>query len=252
MRVFIRLATSLALATASLGAAHASTYVFDFQGTDNSTTLGTTGNARLASATSGSTTLDLRATAWNFSGGTTQASYLGNYPLGLGAKNGATDEHFVDSYGSTDFLLLQFSRPVTLSSAIFNAYGSPNFQQSLKDTDANILVGQPGMLWTANPFSNGASQASVLGMFPTSFSSYVTSNSGSPRLLNSGKLRSTSWIIEAGGADNLIDGFKIGQVTASAVPEPGTWALMILGFGAVGAATRSRRKARAPRGSLAF
>jgi hypothetical protein len=30
--------------------------------------------------------------------------------------------------------------------------------------------------------------------------------------------------------------------TAPAVPEPGTWAMMLLGFGAMGAAMRSRRK----------
>jgi len=33
--------------------------------------------------------------------------------------------------------------------------------------------------------------------------------------------------------------------TASAVPEPGTWAMMLLGFGAMGAAMRSRRRQKA-------
>lgn len=34
----------------------------------------------------------------------------------------------------------------------------------------------------------------------------------------------------------------IGLETASAVPEPATWAMMLLGFGAMGAALRSRRR----------
>ena len=35
---------------------------------------------------------------------------------------------------------------------------------------------------------------------------------------------------------------NIALETAAAVPEPGTWAMMLLGFGAMGAAMRSRRK----------
>ncbi len=34
----------------------------------------------------------------------------------------------------------------------------------------------------------------------------------------------------------------IGSASTAAVPEPGTWALMILGFGAIGSALRGRRK----------
>jgi hypothetical protein len=33
-----------------------------------------------------------------------------------------------------------------------------------------------------------------------------------------------------------------GNVSISAVPEPGTWALMILGFGAVGLTMRRKRQ----------
>lgn len=241
MHPLLKLASASVLATAMIGSAHAAVYTFGFQGKDNSKTFGALGNVRTATATSGSSSLGLRATGWNFSGGSVSASYLGNYADGLGTKNNAADEHFADSFGQTDFILLQFSKPVTLTSAVFNAFGSPNFHQSKSDTDANIRVGSSGMTWLTNPFSSGDSQASVLAMFPTSFTSYVSSNSASPRALNSGSLRSTSWIIEAGGVDNLFDGFKIGQITASAVPEPATWTLMILGFGAAGMALRSRR-----------
>jgi hypothetical protein len=36
----------------------------------------------------------------------------------------------------------------------------------------------------------------------------------------------------------------------AAIPEPGTWAMLLLGFGAVGAAIRNRRRVQpAPEGS---
>lgn len=241
MRSLVKFASALAVGTMMLGSAHAAVYVFNFKGKDNSKTLGTLGNVRTATATSGSTSLGLRATGWNFSGGSVHTSYLGNYADGLGVMDSAADEHFIDNFGPTDFVLFQFSKPVTLTSAIFNAFAAPTFHQSLKDSDATIFSGKQGINWTSNPFSNGASQSSVLSLFPTSFTSYVTSNSGTPRTLNSGSLRSNAWIIQAGGADKLWDGFKIGQITVSGVPEPATWVLMILGFGAIGMAMRSRQ-----------
>ena len=45
----------------------------------------------------------------------------------------------------------------------------------------------------------------------------------------------------AGTSDSL--GGYLDNISLSAVPEPGTWAMMIFGFGAVGGAMRSRRKA---------
>lgn len=51
---------------------------------------------------------------------------------------------------------------------------------------------------------------------------------------------------ECNGAANNCDlNFRLtGDLLAAAVPEPSSWALLILGFGAVGVALRSRRKAR--------
>lgn len=40
-----------------------------------------------------------------------------------------------------------------------------------------------------------------------------------------------------------LDDFIFGEVVAAAVPEPSSWAMMLLGFGAIGAAMRRKRKA---------
>ena len=55
-----------------------------------------------------------------------------------------------------------------------------------------------------------------------------------------------------GDLDTYRDGFKINGFTyidpanpnSGAVPEPGTWALLILGFGAIGGAMRRKGRAR--------
>ncbi|QGN56117.1 PEPxxWA-CTERM sorting domain-containing protein [Novosphingobium sp. Gsoil 351] len=45
--------------------------------------------------------------------------------------------------------------------------------------------------------------------------------------------------------DSRDDGFKLGAITVSAaVPEPATWAMMLIGFGFIGGAMRSRGKVR--------
>lgn len=57
----------------------------------------------------------------------------------------------------------------------------------------------------------------------------------------------TTLNITSSGVDNvdaIIDNIAI-TTTAPAVPEPGTWALMLLGFGAVGYSMRRCRKATA-------
>jgi hypothetical protein len=40
--------------------------------------------------------------------------------------------------------------------------------------------------------------------------------------------------------------FEIDNISISAVPEPATWAMMLFGFGAIGIATRRRRKSGVP------
>ncbi len=43
--------------------------------------------------------------------------------------------------------------------------------------------------------------------------------------------------------DPAVDAFEVANFSVSAVPEPATWALMLVGFGMVGATARYRRRA---------
>lgn len=62
-----------------------------------------------------------------------------------------------------------------------------------------------------------------------------------PLLFNSAAGQFTFTINDVSVASNSAAQFISGQIQA-AVPEPGTWAMMLLGFGAIGVAMRRRRK----------
>ena len=66
--------------------------------------------------------------------------------------------------------------------------------------------------------------------------------------LNASGIRSVTF---TGGTQFGVDDFSYeGSALAGVVPEPGVWALMILGFGIVGGAMRRRKSL--PQGSIAF
>jgi hypothetical protein len=46
--------------------------------------------------------------------------------------------------------------------------------------------------------------------------------------------------------DSATNAFEIDNIAINTVPEPATWAMMLLGFGAIGIATRRRRKTGVP------
>lgn len=233
MRAFAKIVTAAALATATLSTAHAGVYVYNFAGNNNSNSYGTPGNTITRTATSGSNTVSVTASGWSKVGNVLSAAWLGNYPEGLGVKNSATDQNSVDNYNGVDYVLLQFSRPVSLTSAFITSKGYPIFQQPVKDADAVASYG----------FSAATSVGSIALPIGPNFTGLrnVATNG------ETGKF----WAIAAGGVDRTFDAFKIGQITVSAVPEPATWAMMILGMGAVGMAMRSRR-AKTAKVSYAF
>lgn len=95
-------------------------------------------------------------------------------------------------------------------------------------------------------FANGGTQTFVGGEIRGL--GQIFANSGNQNIASTnGRVSFT------GGAGELINGatfqssqnsFEVDRLaTIGAVPEPGTWAMMFLGFGITGAAMRSRRKA---------
>ena len=99
----------------------------------------------------------------------------------------------------------------------------------------SILLGSstPGVIF------NSASLFGILGSVGT----YNLTGGGTnvmqlaPTAIGAGDYR-----FSFAGTNNNPSGVASGNVTISAVPEPGTWALMLLGFGAIGLTLRSRRR----------
>lgn len=214
--------------------------------TGNDSTNGTYGNARTFSSGG----ISVRVSAWqatpNGSGGySVNDAYLGRYGNGVGVtgvgdNNGGNLLHTVDNAGGRfDFVLLQFDRIVSLTGATLNTYTLGNST----DNDAFVSAGITALPWTSTLdldslpaistalFSNGVSIKSAAGTPASrSFASYVQAGN--------------IWIV---GADFFntdgVDGFKMTNLIATpAVPEPATWAMMIGGFGFVGAMARRRSR----------
>lgn len=142
------------------------------------------------------------------------------------------------------------------------SYTAP-FQQSV----AGLTVGQQYKLqfyWAAGELSNrtGYQTSQLTGKFGTdTFATEIFSNShpiGSPTSNLPGdfsgwRLRSfnftatstsqlLSFLAEGTPSGNLPPVAFLDGVSLTAVPEPQTWALMLLGFGGLGVAIRQRRK----------
>jgi hypothetical protein len=75
---------------------------------------------------------------------------------------------------------------------------------------------------------------------------FFSSGGGGGGSASVGNLGGDSATFNGGGGQRSIDDFgpisRVSQAVISAVPEPAAWALMILGFGGVGAVLRRRRR----------
>lgn len=144
------------------------------------------------------------------------------------SSNGSSDaEHPIDNIGGYDFVRLVFNKPVSLDQISLGAWG---------DTDAWISYGD-----------SATSMTSVQGWkgFLDRGKDFL-GNSANRTFDPAIKATGTVWLIGAarGTAYAGNDSFKITALSVTAVPELGTWAMMILGVGAVGVAMRRRPKVR--------
>ena len=112
-------------------------------------------------------------------------------------------------------------------------YGFGEQQGFAQDTIQNLAVTFAGVTQTTADYS--VPQKTFTGWFHTSFNFVATSTTDTLSFLAYGNRPAPPFA--------LLDGVTF---TSSAVPEPATWALMVLGVGAVGAARRRRAAVAAP------
>lgn len=195
-------------------------------------------------------TVNVRVSAWSIdSSGVVQAASIGRWDYGLGVQHSGDGNHTTDNLGWKDFLVFQFDKSVELVDGFFYSDWD-----GLWDTDATIGRGSAFSPYTTAPALAGTTLAGLGALFTLTPSYDNTGNgSGSPDLsqrdINSGNFAATTWLIgasfDANYSDGNKDGFKLKKLTynvAPPIPEPSTWALLILGFGGVGAAMRKRRQ----------
>ncbi len=254
MKMFIRTAIA-ATAIASAAPSYAAVTIgqpvqFTFDTTKAGTATGSgNGNALTYTATTGSSTVTMKATGWSRDfGGNFIASqivpFIGN---GLGiiqpTEGGGGNYHQIDNVNGWEFAILQFDRAVSLQSATLNTFRL--WDRNYVDNDAFIAFNTSN-LSMADALT--ASQARTL--FDTrlaganSDSTWFTSNLQDYSLPISAS--SNVWIIGGSfnGPDGQNDAFKLASVTVAAVPEPATWAMMLIGFGMIGGTMRKRTRAK--------
>lgn len=218
--------------------------VYTFNTTGNSAVNGAYGNSLNFNAAGGG--LSLQVSGWQSSQTTNDITkaYLGAYSTGLGVTGvndakGASNYHQIDNAsGYTDFVLLEFSRAVSLTGLTLNSYTLGNAHG--KDNDLAFL----------NASGLGNPNLSVYDTIPSAWA--ARNGTGLNGYLPIGAAgASTKWLVGAAfiPTNDRDDGFKIAAVKVTelvpSVPEPATWAMMLLGFGAVGGALRLRRRSAA-------
>lgn len=189
--------------------------------------------------TDGSVNVRVSAWTYNTSNNRVSAADLGVWGEGLGVNYNGDNSHTVDNSGRRDFLLFQFDTDVELDRAWFNTGW-----HGMNDTDATIGYGDSDVAWnSALNLSNLSLNNALSGL--TRYESVSNGNGDQNRDINPGNFSGNYWLIGASfvNADRKNDGFKLDKITYNAipaVPEPGTWLMMILGFGLIGGLMRRR------------
>lgn len=119
---------------------------------------------------------------------------------------------------------------------VVNRIASPLDDSGPRDGVTQITGVFP--LWTQNGFT--APYASLVGLVGTQYQVLGTSFTGS--FSSAGTLQLFFW--DENNGDNTGDITVHINAAAGAVPEPATWALMLLGLGAVGFTVRCRSSAK--------
>jgi hypothetical protein len=252
--------------------ASATEFTFDLRNDGIGTPAIAYGNSFKYQAKVGNETLDVMVTGWSrqFDNSIKQGAVASWDPNGLGIfQQGEVDAgalHQVDNVNGWEFLAFQFSKAVTLTSGVFNSYRLAEFgsdgnvrkdrwgntiYRDYIDNDAFIGWGNSPVSWNSNLGLNNYSQQTVFGQLSGSMN--TNSDGTAYQKLDLGSATGNTWLIGASidGPDWRNDAFKLAGLTVrtatgtsvvSPVPEPATWAMMMVGFAMVGATARYRRR----------
>lgn len=263
----LRIMTALAAtATLTLGlAAPAAAEQVNINTTGFTPPFGPVGNSAIFSGTSNGVTVNVLASAWTATatdtGGYAFApSYLGRGPLGLGVTsadelltNGMFRFDRVDNMDGFDFVLFQFDRVVTITSAILNQTSLLN---GTEDNESSVGAGMTSLPWNVRLDLSDASAFGDLSLGFNDVARYLPPNiftrpdvpfnldglAGNVWMIGA-NLHNTDTVTFGDTASPSYDAFNIQRLTvntADAVPEPASWAMLIAGFGAVGLGIRRK------------
>lgn len=177
-------------------------------------------------------------TAWGLTGssGTRfQPGQLGRWSFGMGvcnANEGAncgSPDHQVDNANGVDFVLIQFSSPILLSSVQIQPYGN-------YDTDVSYFTGNTA----AGLNLNGKSIADLAALGFGAVSTDLANASTNARsvVINSSPVNALLFGARLPGGDPQCDYFKVQVISGSSVPEPATLGLVGLALLAAGLVRR--------------
>lgn len=187
--------------------------------------------------------VNARVSGWSIHGdGQVYQARLGVWNQGIGVLNGSGDNsHTIDNSGYLDFIVLQFDQAISIEEARFNTGW-----HGMTDTDATIGYAMSAAAYGSALGLTGLQKAAL--PFDLFASGSVGNSGSSYRNVNPANYIGNTWLIGASfnnpEGSRKLDGFKLEklQFSVAAVPEPSTWAMMLLGFAAVGFAMRRRNQ----------
>jgi hypothetical protein len=213
----MELKTALVAATASIalalsGAAHAATVVFDstFENLPGGPTPGTFTTPATADGWTGG----------DFAGGDNHGIELQNNVAGAPAADGGAVFVELDTDQNSSMSRTIGAGTYQLSFLYSPRPGNPATSNGIEVFLNGVELAPPGLLALAGGATTQWSTISV----PT-----FTAKAGDVLTFS------------AEGTSDSLGGY-VDNITLSAVPEPATWAVMLMGFGGLGVAMRSRRR----------